>query len=107
MTALLQVGEARLHEHHGSERAALEGFQSVGLVHVVDLAVLHGALGAVDEDIDAVLVRLGHDVDVGGGVPGGGLAVGPDVVSPFGHVMQFCYLLQQALLNGIHVSVSF
>ena len=64
MAALLQVGETGLHEHHGSERAALEGLERIGLVNIVDLAVLHGALGAVDEDVDAAeaLDALGHHV---------------------------------------------
>ena len=82
------LGEAALAQNHGDVDALVFG-------------------PGLDDDVNAVLVRLGHNVDVGGGVPGGRLAVGPDIVGPFGHVMQFRYLLQQALLNGIHVSVSF
>ena len=42
-------------------------------------------LGAVfDVDVNAGLVGLGDDVDVGGGVPGGQLPVLPDVIGPLG-----------------------
>ena len=60
-----QVGQTALAEDHGD----------------VDGLVLGARL---DDDVDAVLVGLGYDVDVGGGVPAGLFAVGPDVIGPFG-----------------------
>ena len=64
MAAVPQIREALLHEHERGERAGLEGLQRIGLVDVVDLAVLHGALGAVHQDVDAaeVLGAAGHHV---------------------------------------------
>ena len=50
-------------------------------------------LGAgLNDDVDVVLVLFGDDIDVGGGVSGGLLAVGPDIVGPFGHFVQISYL---------------
>ena len=69
-----QIGQAALAEDHGD----------------VDRLVLGARL---DDDVNAVLVGLGHDVDVGGGVPAGLFAVGPDVIGPFGHFMQLGHLL--------------
>ena len=48
----------------------------------------------LDDDVDAVLVRLGDDVDVGGGVPARLLAVGPDVVGPLRDLVEPGHLLQ-------------
>ena len=45
------------------------------------------------DDVDAVLVRLGDDVDVGGGVSARLLAVGPDVVGPLGDLVEPGHLL--------------
>jgi hypothetical protein len=61
----------------------------------------------LDDDVDAVLVLFTDNVDVGGGVPGGRLSVGPDVISPLRHIMELGDLLQQILLYRVHASVSF
>ena len=77
-----QIGQAALAEDHGD----------------VDRLVLGARL---DDDVNAVLVGLGHDVDVGGGVPARLFAVGPDVIGPLGDGVQLGHLLQEVLLNGI------
>ena len=47
----------------------------------------------LDDDVNTILVRLGDDVDVGGGVPARLLAVGPNVVGPLGDLMEPGHLL--------------
>ena len=48
----------------------------------------------LDDNVNAVLVGFGDNVDVGGGVPARLLAVGPNVVGPFGDLMESGHLLQ-------------
>ena len=80
--------QAALAEHHGDMDRLIFG-------------------AGLNDDVDAVLVLFADNVDVGGGVPGGRLPVGPDVIGPFGHIMELGDLLQQILLYRVHASVSF
>ena len=60
-------------------------------------------LGAgLDDDIDTGLVRLGHDINVGGGVSCGTLTVGTDVIRALGHDLQIHDLGEKIFLNGGH-----
>ena len=52
-----------------------------------------------DKDIDAGLVLLGHNINVGGGVASGQLAVGADVVSADRQAVEVGDLPQQVLLD--------
>ena len=69
--------------------------QDHGDVH----ALVPGA--GFDMNINAAAVRLGDDVDVGGGVPAGKLAVGAEIVGTGRHAVQVGNFLDQAFLNGI------
>src|SRR5699024_12785320 len=55
----------------------------------------------LDVDVDAGAVGHGDDLDVGGGAAAGGLAVGPDVVGPFGDAVQVGHLGQDLLLDVV------
>ena len=55
-----------------------------------------------DVDINARLVGLGHNVDVGGGVAPRQFAVGTDVVGTHRQAVQFGDLFQKILFNGVH-----
>ena len=54
-------------------------------------ALFFGA--GLDDDVYALFVRLGHDVDVGGGGALHALSVGADIVGSGGHLMEPCHLL--------------
>lgn len=54
-----------------------------------------------DVNVDAGLVVLGHDVNVGGGVAARQLAIGADVVSAYGQAVQVGDLPQQVLFNCV------
>ena len=60
-------------------------------------------LGAgFDDNVDALLVGLGYNVDVGGGGAVHALSVGTDIISSGGHLMESRHLLQQVFLYLIH-----
>ena len=63
-------------------------------------ALVFGA--RLDENVNARLVRLGDDVDVGGGAAPRQTAVGPDVVGPHRQRVQLGHFLQQILFDGVH-----
>ena len=52
-----------------------------------------------DPDLQAAHVLLGDDLDVGGGLPPRGRAVGADVVGAFRHLVKVGHLPQQPLLD--------
>ena len=54
-----------------------------------------------DVNVDAGLVVLGHDVNVGGGIAARQLAIGADVVSAYGQAVQVGDLPQQVLFNCV------
>ena len=55
-----------------------------------------------DVDVDARLVGLGDDINVGGGVAARQLAVGADVVSAHRQAVQLGHLFEQIQFNGVH-----
>ena len=63
-------------------------------------ALIFGA--GLDVDVDAGLIVLADDVDVGGGVAGLQLAVGADVVGADRQRVEFGDLVQQFLFDGVH-----
>ena len=61
----------------------------------------------LDDDINALSVVFGHDVNMGGAGAPYALAVGADVVGAGGHLVQPGHLFQQVFLYFVHLSASY
>ena len=77
-----QIGQAGLAQNDGDMYALIFGERA-------------------DVDVNAGLVILGHDINVGGGVAACQLAVGTDIVSAHGQAVQVGDLPQQVLFNCV------
>ena len=108
VTGLLYTAVVDTAAGYDGHIAAL-AYKKVVVHHVLQAALAedHGDMdrfvlrARLDENINAVLIVLGDDIDISGGAAGSFLAVGPDIIGPFGHIVELCHLLQQALLNGV------